>query len=222
MKKTAYINTLTTLALLYSTSSSAAYITEISAPNNSFTDAQFIADSAFTIKYDKDIDAFVNSFRTTNISTTFSHASVLGTGDTSVDYFSFQATQGTLYLDIDNGIDSGGSFDSWLELYDSSFNLISSNDDARQDSGSQFSFNNAGRFSFDSFINYQVTLDDIYYVVVGGNANPAGIPDGSNYTLHISNNSTVTPPPTSTVPLPASIWLLISGLVGLISVGRKK
>jgi len=217
MKKTAYINTLTTLALLYSTSSSAAYINEISTPNNSFTDAQFIADSSFTTKFDRDI-----GLGFTNTSTTLAHASVLGTGDASVDYFSFQATQGTLYLDIDNGINSGGSFDSWLELYDSSFSLISSNDDARQDSGSQFSFFNRGSISFDSFINYQITLDDIYYVVVGGNANPAGIPDGSNYTLHISNSSTITPPPTSTVPLPASIWLLISGLVGLVSVGRKK
>lgn len=214
MKKTAYINTLTTLALLYSTSSSAAYITEASIQNDSFADAQFIADTSFTIKFDRDI-----GIGFTNTSTLSPHASILGTGDTSVDYYSFQANQGSLYLDIDNGINSGGSFDSWLELYDASFNLIAFNDDAQTDPGSQFSFSNRRSFSFDSFINYQVTSDDLFYVVVGGNANPAGIPDGSNYTLHISNNSSIAPP--STVPLPASAWLFISGLLGLIGVSRK-
>jgi len=215
MKKTAYINTITTLALLYSASSSAAYITETLAPNDSFLDAQFIAGSSFTTKFDQDI-----GINFTNTSTIRPHASILGTGDTSVDYFSFQANQGTLFLDIDNGINSGGSFDSWLELYDSSFNLISFNDDAKQDTGSQFSFFGSGSFSFDSFINYQVTSNDLFYVVVGGNANPAGIPNGSNYTLHISNNAASTPP-ISTVPLPASVWLMISGLLGLIGVSRK-
>ncbi|HED34547.1 MAG TPA: VPLPA-CTERM sorting domain-containing protein [Gammaproteobacteria bacterium] len=223
MKKATCIKKFAVLALIYSGNSSAAYITETLDPNDDFSNAQFISDALFTTKFDRDIDAPVSRFQTRNTSTTTPHASILGTGDTTVDYFSFQATTGGLTLDIDNGINSGGSFDSWLELYDSSFNLLSSNDDAQLDSGSQFSFRDGSftSFSFDSFINYQITTDDLYYVVVGGNANPGGIPFGSNYTLHISSGSVITPP-TNTVPLPASVWLLISGMLGLSGISRRR
>ncbi|VAW60148.1 hypothetical protein MNBD_GAMMA08-2317 [hydrothermal vent metagenome] len=216
MKKIPHINKLAVLALIYSGSASAAYISETLDPNDSFSDAQFISDSLFTTKFDNSI----NSSRGQNISQLTPHASILGTGDTTVDYFSFQANQGSLTLDIDNGINSGGSFDSWLALYDSSFNLLASNDDAQQDAGSQFSFrgSNFRNFSFDSFIDYQITTGDLYYVVVGGNANPGGIPFGSNYTLHISNERTIG----TVVPIPASAWLFISGILGLFGISRRR
>ncbi len=219
--KTVLCNAVIVTGLCASNLVSAAYITETQAPNDSFSQAQFIDDAAFTVKYDSDIDAFINStYSTTNISTTMEHASILGAGDTTPDYFLFQATQGSLYLDIDYGIDFGGSFDSWLELYDSSFNLIASNDDARRDTGSQNSFYNSGYYSYDSFISHQITMDGLYYAVVGGNANPAGIPTGSNYTLHISNSAGNLPP--SPVPLPGAVWLLLSGVAGLFGVARRR
>ncbi len=221
MIKISHFAKLASFALICSANANAAYITETLLPNDSFSTAQFIPGSTFTLKYDSNIDVNLSGNYYTNRSTSIPHASILGTGDTTVDYFSFQASQGSLYLDIDNGIDSGGSFDSWLELYDSSFNLISSNDDARRDSGSAYSYydNNYGYFSYDSFIKYQVTTDDLYYVLVGGNANPAGIPFGSNYTLNISNDTGAVTPP---VPLPASIWLFMSGILGLFGISRRR
>jgi len=216
MKKIPHINKLAVLALIYSGSTCAAYISETLDPNDSFSTAQLISDDLFTTKFDNDIN---NGF-SQNTSQNTPHASILGTGDATVDYFSFQANRSVLFLDIDNGIDSGGSFDSWLELYDSSFNLLTSNDDARLDSGSQFSFRGSHLqdFSFDSFINYRVTTDDLYYVVVGSNANPSGIPFGSNYTLHISNEKTIG----TVVPIPASAWLFISGILGLFGISRRR
>jgi len=220
------------LTCSFSGASSAAYINETLGVNNSFTDAQFISDTYFTNKFDINIDRVISRFNRRNVSQTSLHASILGTGDinATTDYFSFQATRGALSLDIDDGINSGGSFDSWVELYDASFNLIASNDDAERDTGSGFSFNNIDNFnrftsfSYDSFLNYQVETDGLFYAVVGGNSNPSGIPFGSNYTLHIANGGTtgtvVTPPP-SFVPLPASVWLLLSGLVGLIGISRR-
>jgi hypothetical protein len=201
---------------------SAAYITETLAPNDSFAEAQFIDDTLFTVKYDGIIDAFFSetSTSTVNISTTLEHASILGSGDTTTDFFSFQATQGILYLDIDYGIDSGGSFDSWLELYDSSFNLITFNDDSKADAGSYSSYYNYAHYTYDSFISHEITTDGLYYAVVGGNARPAGIPAGSSYTLHISNGEAGLPP--SAVPLPGAVWLLLSGVAGLFGVARRR
>ncbi|VAW55002.1 hypothetical protein MNBD_GAMMA07-2246 [hydrothermal vent metagenome] len=216
------------LTCTFSGISSAAYINETLGINDSFADAQFISDTYFTNKFDADIDRATSRFNRRNISQTSLHTSILGTGDisASTDYFSFQATNGVLSLDIDNAIGSGGSFDSWIELYDSSFNLIASNDDAILDTGSNFSFrgNNFNSFSYDSFIEYQVDVDGLFYAVVGGNSNSSGVPFGSNYTLHIANGaaaSIITPPP-SFVPLPASVWLLLSGLVGLTSISRRR
>jgi len=86
------------------------------------------------------------------------------------------------------------------------------------------SYYNGGSVSFDSYISYQVTADDLYYVLVGGNANPGGIPFGSNYALNISidDGAIITPPPTSPVPLPASVWLLVSGVLGLFGIARRR
>ncbi len=214
--------------LTYSLAStaSAAYINETLGINNNFNDAQFIDDTFFTKKFDVSIDNPINRYSSRNISQNSPHASILGTGDinTTTDYFSFNASRGSLVLDIDNGIDSGGSFDSWLKLYDSSFNLVASNDDALVDNGSVRSFtgSNFQGFSYDSFLKFQVTTDELFYVVVGSDSDvlSTGISFGNNYTLHISNDAvgSINPSP---IPLPASIWLFLSGLAGFTAMRRK-
>ncbi|VAW69511.1 hypothetical protein MNBD_GAMMA10-2734 [hydrothermal vent metagenome] len=227
MRKKHPVKHIAALTLIYSASSSAAYITETLDPNDDFSSAQFISSSVFTTEFDNDIDAspnFPNDPTPVNISTSIPHASILGTGDNTVDYFAFQAGQGRLVLDIDYAIDAdydtgyGNSFNSRLELYDSSFNLLRSDNGASQkvDEGSYSNLFGTyrGLMTSDSFIDYQITTGDLYYVVVSSIDNPLGIiPARSDYTLHISN----TP-----VPVPASVWLFISGVLGLFGVCRKR
>lgn len=181
----------------------AAYLTESHSVNDSFSTAQFIDSIYFTDWYDRDI----NTEAGVNVSETSLHASVLGSGDGSVDFYSFNAVAGQAYFDIDYGMDFGGSFDPWIELYDANFTLLSQNDDSVIESGSFH--------SYDSFISYQFQSDDLYYIAVGSFPYLGSIPFGSNYTLHVTQD--VAP-----VPVPAAVWLFGAGLLSLVGVARRK
>ena len=101
------------------------YITESYAQNNNFVTAQFIDAIYFGNKQHHDINTESGS----NISLATRHASILGSGDNSIDFYSFNGLFGRAYFDIDYAGDFGGAFDSWLELYDSSFNHLAFDDD---------------------------------------------------------------------------------------------
>ena len=188
---------------VYATTSQAAYLTESYADNSVITSAQFIDDIYFTSGYDADI----NTESGINISTSSLHASVLASGDNTVDFYGFNGIAGQAYFDIDYAMDFGGSFDSWMQLYDASFNLLATNDDSSIESGSVH--------SFDSFISYNLTSNDVYYVAVGSYPSLGDIPFGANYTLQISQQ-------VSPVPVPAAVWLFGSGLLALAGFMRRK
>lgn len=180
----------------------AAYLTETHLTNDIFSNAQHVDDIFFTNSFDADI----NTESGINISTSSLHASILGSGDNSIDFYSFfNPVAGQAFFDIDYAKDFGGSFDSWIQLYDSSFNLITANDDSAIESGSAS--------NLDSFIEQSLLTAGTYYVAVGSYPNLSDIPFGANYTLHISH--------ASAVPVPAAIWLFASGILALFGLSRK-
>ncbi|RDH84849.1 MAG: hypothetical protein DIZ80_05130 [endosymbiont of Galathealinum brachiosum] len=203
--KNKFIILVFTAVSLFTSGAQAAYLTESHLSNDTFATAQFIDSVYFDSNFDRDI----NTGTGVNISTSSLHASLLGSGDDTVDYFSFNAVAGQAYFDIDYGMDFGGSFDSWVELYDSSFNMLTMNDDYNIESGSLH--------HYDSFIDYNLTAADTYYIAVGRFSGLAAIPFGSNYTLHVTQNSL------SAVPVPAAIWLFLSGVLAIFGFasGRK-
>jgi len=192
------ICSLTTLNL-----SQAAYLTESHSANSSLATSQYIDSVYFDDSFDRDI----NTENGLNISQDSLHASILGSGDGTVDYYSFNGLSGQAYFDIDYAYDFGGAFDSWIELYDSNGLLLASNDD---------SFIEAGSFhGFDSFLGQELDLGEMYYLAVGSYSGLSDIPFGANYTLHISQS-------VSAVPVPAAVWLFGSGLIALAGLVRRK
>ncbi|NOQ90321.1 MAG: hypothetical protein GQ549_05185 [Gammaproteobacteria bacterium] len=179
----------------------AAYLTETHLTNDIISNAQHVDDIFFTNSFDADINTKLGI----NISTSSLHASILGSGDNSIDFYSFfNPVAGQAFFDIDYAYDFDrsfdGSFDSQINLYDSSFILLATNDDSAPESGSAS--------NLDSFIEWSLPTADTYYVAVGGFLNLSDIPFGANYTLHISH--------ASAVPVPAAIWLFASGHPGLV------
>lgn len=189
---------------LFASAVQAAYLVESYQNNDSFADAQFIDSRYFDSRYDRDI----NTPAGVNISESTVHASVLATGDGTVDYFSFYALSGQAYFDIDYGIDFGGSFDPWIELYDASFTSLASNDDS-------FPIESGSFGGYDSFIDYNLMSDGLYYISVGSYPHLSNIPFGSNYTLQISQQAAV-------VPVPAAIWLFLSGALAIFGFASKR
>ena len=167
---------------------------------------KYVQAENFTSEYNADI----NNAQNWNISNYSMHATINGVGSDQVDYYSFTGMLGTLVLDIDYGMNSGGSFDPWIELYDNNFDLIVANDDHSPiDSGSVH--------SFDSFITTNLASESIYYIGVGRFASLGDIPDGGTYTLHIAQA-------VSAVPEPSTIALMLGGLglVGFMANRRRK
>ena len=199
-----------------------AFITNISmaasigdsSSNSTFAAAQNI-DSSFTMAYSPDIgDAAGN-----NTSLSSRHVTIGATGDNSYDYFSFSVSQIETIgrFDIDHTL----SVDTMIALWDSGGNFLKSNDDSSTQFGA-----NGSTSSLDAFIEHTFSSAGTFVVGVarsvtapenggwqsGGNV----LRPGDNYTLQVSLES---PAP---VPVPAAVWLLGSGLVGLVTFGRRR
>jgi len=188
----------------------AAYITEVNSLNSSISTSQFISSVSFTGDYDQDI----NTEDGVNISEQTSHVSVLGRGNNALDFFSFNGSAGQAFFDIDYAKNSGNSFNSWIELYDSSYTRLAYNDDSYTAESGSFS-------TFDSFMTYEFEYSSLYYVVVGQNCNCqlTELYWGADYTLHISQEYDQG---VSAVPVPAAAWLFGTGLLALLGVSRRK
>lgn len=187
---------------IFHVSAEAAYLTETNGFNGDISNAQYISGAFFDTNYDVDI----NNNHDINISKSFYHASIQGTGDGTVDYYSFNASAGWIYFDIDYGVEGG--LNTLISLYDAGGNHIAYSDDYSVDTGSSS--------SLDSFLGTTVH-DGLYVIAVGqccGINPPQVLSESSSYTLHISQ--------TSLVPVPAAVWLFGSGLIGLVAVARRK
>ena len=187
----------------------AAYIAETWTVNGSFDTAQFISSSDFTTTYDEDI----NTESGLNISELATHVSILGRGNNTFDFYSFNSVAGQAFFDIDYGKSSGGSFDSWIELYDSSYTRVAYNDNSYTTESGSFSV-------FDSFMNYEFETSELYYLAVGQTCDckMSRMSYGVDYTLHISQGYSHE---VSAVPVPAAVWLFGTGLLALFGVSRR-
>ncbi|MFO0871152.1 MAG: Ig-like domain-containing protein [Pirellulales bacterium] len=137
-------------------------------------------DSGWTRNFDANIgDAL------TNTSLSIPHVSIQGTGDGSFDYYSFTvATAGARGIfDVDGGDTGGpGSFHSYLRLFDSAGNLITSssifNDPTLGQGGSAT--------NRDAYLEYTFAQPGQYLIEVGGCCTPEGVPHGAAYSLQVS------------------------------------
>lgn len=169
----------------------AAVVSEVE-PNNGFSTAQNLNDY-FDVSPNSDV----------LFAQVFSHVTVNGTGDDTLDYYSFDvgASGQLVFGDIDHSV----NLDSHLRLFDSNHTLIQFNDD--------IPFVDAGSASFFDSLLFAVVEAGTYYLEVdrylGG-----GVGVGASYTLHISN--------TSPVPIPAAAWLFGSALIGMVAVARRR
>ena len=152
-------------------------------PNDTLAQAQPM-DPYFSLNYDPDIGEINGA----NTSTAMSHASVLGTGDGTYDYYSFTLSDAaTVILDIDYGMPD---YDSEIGLWKADGTYITENDDYSTTAGA-----GGSEHQHDSFI--QTSLQAGSYIVGvarfyaagannGWNAISNVVPTGADYTLHAS------------------------------------
>ncbi|QIZ82700.1 Hemolysin-type calcium-binding repeat-containing protein [Thalassovita gelatinovora] len=118
-------------------------------------------------------------------SATRASVSIIGSGDDTADYFAFTVPVSgvTMRFDIDYGMESGGSFDPYLHLWDSAGTRIDRNDDSYPvDPGSVH--------PYDSDLSYDFTEAGRYTISVGrypGSSDPDNpVPSGGTYQLQIT------------------------------------
>ena len=203
------LTTMVAGVLLASGVALAAAVSEVE-PNDSIAGAQEIAAASFDLTANFDIYD----------STTVPHATVNGTGEDpkTFDYYKFTVPAGPpvrVVLDMDYTTPDGlNRYDSWIELYDSSGELIAFNDDYGFDPGS-LDLTDFRPDEHDSLIgdisnSLETPLDPGTYVVKVGAYEEAHIgvvsPAGSTYQLHVSvGNPPDTTPPSVEVASPADL-----------------
>ncbi len=112
-----------------------------------------------------------------------SYITIIGSGDDTTDIYRFVASPGDeIFIDIDYGYGAGGSFDSYLRLYDASANLIAFNDDSAITAGAGGSTGTE-----DSFIHHTFAGSGVFFIKVES-SNSAVVPAGATYQLQIVMN----------------------------------
>jgi hypothetical protein len=150
--------------------------------NNTFATAQVIANTSFN----RQVVADIQDLNGSNISTTYDHVSILGTGDGTFDLYRFNSLANTqLVFDIDNN-----NFDTILRLWNPNNNqLLALNDDGIETG-------NTGN-STASFLTYKTLTTSDYVIGVYRYSSSALTPPatGDSYTLHLSmlNDAVFTP-----------------------------
>ena len=143
-------------------------------PNNEFSSAQFINSGQFSISQDSDVIDSLN----------LPHVTIVGDQNSGYDYYQFNASAGAEYIfDIDYASGSGGSFDSYLNLYDAAGNSLANNDDSNTGNGGTGSTS-----SHDSYLEYTFAEEGNYYIRVG-RCCVSPISNAGTYKLHITTQS---------------------------------
>lgn len=148
-------------------------------PNQSIITAQDLERLPFNLLPNQNI----NDLNNLDVSEQFPHITIDGSGDQTFDYYSFNIANAgdRAIFDID-----GATFDTELFLYDLAGNLLDSNDDFFEDTGSTS--------VLDAFLQFTFFAPGTYVIGVGrfnSFGDPGGItgltPDfGDSYTLQIA------------------------------------
>lgn len=132
--------------------------------------------------------------------------SILGTGNNTFDYYSFNASVGQSYIfDSDHA-----TYDSWIALYDANGALLSSVDDCHY---SQNVYQGCGVIDAGSttwlqpIVEWTFDTSGTYYVSNSRYCCNSEVPNNTSYALQVSR--------TVAVPEPATIALFGLGLLGL-------
>ena len=105
----------------------------------------------------------------------FPHATVIGTGNGTLDFYSFEVQEAGSRAIFD--IDETVNLDSYLQLFNSDGVQLRSSDDANADPGSST--------ALDSFIRHTFSAAGTYYVAVGSCC-VRTVAEGSTYVLHVT------------------------------------
>jgi hypothetical protein len=177
-------------------------------PNDTFGTAQVIGAAAFTTDFDANIFD----------STTIPHATVMGTGNGTHDFFRF-FSDGSFTITAD--VDAPTNFDTQMFLFDAAGNFVAGSDDNGGDPGDGGgiiggAFNS--RFSFNGPAGDYIVGIGAFPLgaSAGGVLTGPGVPNGGVYTLHISAGI---PAP---IPEPATLTLLGLGLGGLAAGAARR
>ena len=177
------------MVVVYAGAAWAASVSEVE-PNDSIAEAQNIDGSSFSLDSDPNIGNTL-----INISPFVPHATINGTGNDTVDYYSFTVAQAgdVGVFDVDgaavcNEAGCSSGFDSWIELLDGNDNYKL---DVNDDSLTEWGQGGSGATT-DSYLQYTFQTPGTYYVAVGSSA-PVGssdhlqpVPSGMSYQLQIS------------------------------------
>lgn len=162
------------LIILSSLSTSALAEVQEQEPNNTIEQAQVIHSNAFNLSASKDI---ANAHF-------LPHVTINGDKPSSYDYFRISVPAGSTYIfDVDYGRNAGGSFDSYLALYDAQGNELDSDDDSRTSDGAGGSVH-----GYDSYLVYTFDTGGDYVIRVGACCGSSPIPSHGTYKLQISQS----------------------------------
>ncbi|BDQ34008.1 VPLPA-CTERM sorting domain-containing protein [Pseudodesulfovibrio portus] len=211
--KTVWGLLLISLCIVGAKAANAAYTLEKN-PNDSSATAQNL-DPYFS----SDISYLVE----TDLSGTIANwsASVYGfSGDNTYDYYSFSVGTAGSSLHLGNAVSFDIDFaevaglDTVLTLYDTDgTRLLAYNDDSGADCAGDLESD-----TFNSFFRYTFNTAGTYYIRVGQYLQSGSLYGGplvadATYHLHVGT--------TNPTPIPGAVWLLGSGLVGLVGIRRK-
>lgn len=182
--KTAMAETYFVTPIAGSVATNSGFIDETTAPNDTLATAFNIDLAAWNTNPNASVDNGIGTASTP-------HISILGTGDGTVDFYSFTADVGeTIILDIDNTV----SLDSYLTIYNSagveiptSEFVVNGRDDSPLDSGSTSSLDSYIELFLDPVSPFGYLATDTYSVLVSRCCSPVNVVAfGESYQLNVS------------------------------------